>query len=1272
MAWHLRWGFGLCCLVLAACPGRPVEEPVAICGDGRVEGAEQCDDGNQVDGDGCQADCRLPGSNPALCGNGALDFGEACDDGNLTGGDGCESDCTVTGGVVEACAPVATQAAAGSCEVEAGDTGRIITATVLTPGKVLENGQVFIDSAGMIACVGCDCAAAEGAASATKIVCNGAVVSPGLINAHDHITFQAAPYVPNPSKADERFEHRHDWRRGNDGHTVVSAGGSATNAQIKWAELRQLMAGTTSVAGSGGQNGLLRNLDKPNTSNSGGNQEGLGFGSGLKYETFPLGDSSGQELTQGCNYPSIDTASVVPQNAAYLPHVSEGIEASARNEFLCLSEESRGLIGERTAMIHGIGLKAVDIGLVAARKTALVWSPRSNIFLYGDTAPVAAYFRMGVPIALGTDWVRSGSMNLLRELRCAGELNANHFGKVFSDEQLWRMVTASAADALKVSSKIGRLEVGKVADVAVFRQKDGKTYGSVLEAEPGDVLLTMRAGKALFGDQVLISALNSESCDAVDVCGQQRAVCLQGEIGEGLASLQSANASTYPLFFCGAPLNEPTCAPKRTAANVKNGSTSYSGVPVSGDADGDGVPDGQDNCPGVFNPARPLDDGKQADGDGDGLGDVCDVCPLAAGTSCVAAVDPNDADGDGVPNGSDNCPSDANADQSDSDNDGKGDVCDACAAPNPGASACPVTIYDLRAAGAGFVGQKVTLSNVLVTATASNGLFLQVHPSDVGYQGADRSGVFLFKNNHGAQVGDRLDITEATVTDFFGQLQLQSATFTIGLRNQPLPPPTAVSAADIADNGSRAEALDSVLVQVTNVTVTNLSPPPGPGETAPTYEFEVTGGLRVNDFLYRLEPQPALGESFASIVGIAELRNGHRKLEPRSGADVVSASPQLAGFGPATSFTRVGTSGPTFPAPLSVSLARAQASPVTVRVTSASASVQVANGGDVVIPAGQVSAPVAVTGVSADAGVVLTASLGGTSLHATVRVLAATATAKLTTLTPPSARVLPGGTLKMTVSLDIPAEAPATVNLAVQPAALGTAPATVQIAQNQMSATFDFVAAPSNGTGQLQASLGGQVLNAALVVQSGSASGLVINEVDYDQPSTDTAEFVEIYNGGSADVDLANLALVLINGGNKTEYFVSGSSRIALSAAGTKLAAGQYLVIGQAAVVNALPANVLKISYTGQIQNGNPDAIGILDTAQNVLLDSLSYGGAVNGVTLGGKSFDFQEGVGATTALVDSGGVVGSLARTPNGKDEDANATDFQFVTTPTPGAANP
>lgn len=62
-----------------------------VCGDGVVSQTEACDDGNAVDGDGCDSNCTMTG-----CGNGVVDFLEACDDGNTNNGDGCDNNCMQT------------------------------------------------------------------------------------------------------------------------------------------------------------------------------------------------------------------------------------------------------------------------------------------------------------------------------------------------------------------------------------------------------------------------------------------------------------------------------------------------------------------------------------------------------------------------------------------------------------------------------------------------------------------------------------------------------------------------------------------------------------------------------------------------------------------------------------------------------------------------------------------------------------------------------------------------------------------------------------------------------------------------------------------------------------------------------------------------------------------------------------------------------------------------------------------------------------------------
>lgn len=770
--------------------------------------------------------------------------------------------------------PTVNDTRSETCAVTAGDERMLLRGHVLAPtGPLL--GEVLVEG-DRITCVAADCAAA----GATIIDCGNAAIAPGLINTHDHITFtQNAPYTATG----ERYEHRHDWRRGLRGHTVIPASGGASQEEVSWGELRFLLGGATSIVGSGGAPGFLRNLDQAN------NQEGLGKPP-VEFETFPLGDSNGTLRSGDCNYGNAVSEAEIAQLASFEPHVAEGIDDEAHNEFLCLSDPSfdtvaPGLASDltvaQTAMIHGIGLRATDYAMMGQDGTALIWSPRSNITLYGDTARVTIAKQTGVQIALGTDWMPTGSMNLLRELRCAKDFNEQYLGATFSDAELLDMVTLNAAGVVAMDDTLGALVVGRVADIAIFAGARSDGASAVINAEPKDVLLVLRGGAVMSGNAATVEALTA-NCDTLDVCGVEKRICVQRELGQSLAELTSAAAGSYPLFACGEPANEPSCVPTRMAA--VDGSSVYMGVATASDSDGDGVPNQVDLCPSVFDPIRPMDAGQQPDADGDGDGDACDVCPLNVGTVCDIP-DPSDGDGDGIANAADNCPGAANADQADGDNDGKGDVCDACpAVANPGNAPCPSSIYAVKS-GVAAIGSAVQIAG-LVTGKGANGFTMQLKEGDVDYAGADHSGIFVFTGNGpllaNATIGARVAVA-GTVTDYFGQIELASVTaVTVVAAGPEAPPaPQVVPVSDIATGGPRAQTLEGVLVSVNAVNVT--------AQNAEFNEFTVSDGatITVDDFLSPITTLPAVNTAYASVTGILLYRFNESKLTPRSGADLV-------------------------------------------------------------------------------------------------------------------------------------------------------------------------------------------------------------------------------------------------------------------------------------------------------------------------------------------------------------------------------------------------
>ena len=163
------------------------------------------------------------------------------------------------------------------------------------------------------------------------------------------------------------------------------------------------------------------------------------------------------------------------------------------------------------------------------------------------------------------------------------------------------------------------------------------------------------------------------------------------------------------------------------------------------------------------------------------------------------------------------------------------------------------------------------------------------------------------------------------------------------------------------------------------------------------------------------------------------------------------------------------------------------------------------------------------------------------------------------------------------------------------------------------------------------------------------AAELVINEINYTTPGTgDPKEFIEIFNPGSASVDLSNYRFEAVNGSN-------GESYLSYDGSG-QLAGGGYFLFARQVIFDA--ASGAKLLLDGaNLQNG-PDAVRIVETATGRVVDAVHYKGPVAGAGEG------------SPAASDSGTESKSIGRCANGFDSDENSLDFRSMDS-TPGAAN-
>ena len=159
----------------------------------------------------------------------------------------------------------------------------------------------------------------------------------------------------------------------------------------------------------------------------------------------------------------------------------------------------------------------------------MIWSPLSNLLLYGQTADIAAAVKSGLRIALGPDWSPSGSKNLLGELKIA-RLAADLAKAPLSDFDLLSLATKTPAEILRWDAKIGTIEPGKRADLLVVDGQDGNAHSHLLTRTEHDVALVVINGVPRYGTSQLMRQLLAEQAqhaEAITIAGRARLLDLR-------------------------------------------------------------------------------------------------------------------------------------------------------------------------------------------------------------------------------------------------------------------------------------------------------------------------------------------------------------------------------------------------------------------------------------------------------------------------------------------------------------------------------------------------------------------------------------------------------------------------------------------------------------------------------------------------------------------------------------------------------------------------
>jgi cytosine/adenosine deaminase-related metal-dependent hydrolase len=343
------------------------------------------------------------------------------------------------------------------------------------------------------------------------------LVLPGFIDLHNHLAYATLPLWVEPGRTDP-FLHHDSWPSASTYASEVTWPAyafveAAPHELLAYAEVRALIGGTTSIQGSPPKNRpldgwMLRNVEDEDFGGSVASNRILASTLTVKPEV--LATRSAQ----------------MKAGATFIYHCAEGqLNSIVEREYQ--SARKCGCLQRGFIAIHTNAVKPADYD-AWSEPGAIVWSPFSNLWLYGSTTDIPSALARGIAVCIGSDWGPSGTRNVLGELKVAA-LVSNDKGWNLKPFDLVRMITCQPGDALMRAwgDQTGRLQEGALGDVVVVQaDKDADPFATVLAATEKDIELVVVGGRPLYGLSSLMKNAKASFPSSLTVAGVQRTLSL--------------------------------------------------------------------------------------------------------------------------------------------------------------------------------------------------------------------------------------------------------------------------------------------------------------------------------------------------------------------------------------------------------------------------------------------------------------------------------------------------------------------------------------------------------------------------------------------------------------------------------------------------------------------------------------------------------------------------------------------------------------------------